>query len=108
MWPLIRSALLRPQAIVVLALLLLVTDALLSIFSPASAAAHPDRPHPASFPSARVLLAAPHDDDDWLLPVPPAGNSLQPFPTAELPALGQVTLGGTTCAPKAPLPIAAR
>ena len=41
MWPLIRNALLRPQTIVVLALLFLVTDALLAIFSPASAAAHP-------------------------------------------------------------------
>jgi outer membrane protein assembly factor BamB len=40
--------------------------------------------------------------------VPPAGNSLQPFPTAELPALGQVTLGGTTCAPQASAPTAGR
>jgi hypothetical protein len=44
MWHRIRTALLSPQAVVVLALLLLVTDALLSIFSPASAATHEDRP----------------------------------------------------------------
>jgi hypothetical protein len=31
--------------------------------------------------------------------VPPTGNS-RPFPTTEIPALQQVTLGGTTCAPK--------
>ena len=36
MWHRIRTALLSPQAIVVLALLFLVTDALLSIFSTAS------------------------------------------------------------------------
>jgi hypothetical protein len=36
MWRRIRAALLSPQAIVVLALLFLVTDALLSIFSTAS------------------------------------------------------------------------
>ena len=40
MWHRIRTAVLSPQAIVVLALLFLVTDALLSIFSPASAAMH--------------------------------------------------------------------
>ena len=34
MWRLIRTALLWPQAIVVLALLLLVTDALLAMLSP--------------------------------------------------------------------------
>jgi hypothetical protein len=39
MWHRIRTAVLSLQAIVVLALLFLVTDALLSIFSPASAAA---------------------------------------------------------------------
>jgi hypothetical protein len=60
MWSLIRTVLLRPQTIVVLALLFLVTDALLSIFSPASAAAHPDRLHPASFPGGETLLVAPH------------------------------------------------
>lgn len=38
MWRRIRTALLSPQAIVVLALLFLVTDALLAIFSPAGAA----------------------------------------------------------------------
>ena len=32
--------------------------------------------------------------------VKPAGNGQQPLPTAALPALQQVTLGGTTCAPK--------
>ena len=75
MWPLIRTALLRPQTIVVLALLFLVTDALLSIFSPASAAAHSDHLHPASFPGTETLLEAPHDDDDWLLPAKTyAGN----------------------------------
>jgi mono/diheme cytochrome c family protein len=31
--------------------------------------------------------------------VKPAGNGLQPLPTADLPALQQVQLGGTTCAP---------
>jgi hypothetical protein len=72
MWPFIRNALLRPQAIVVLALLFLVTDALLAIFSPASAAGHPDRLHPTSF--ARDC-------------VPPAGNFQQPLPTTDLPAL---------------------
>ena len=56
MWPMIRTALQRPQTIVVLALLFLVTDALLSMFSPASAAAHPDRLHPASFPGTETLL----------------------------------------------------
>jgi alcohol dehydrogenase (cytochrome c) len=30
--------------------------------------------------------------------VPPAGDGKQPFPTTDLPALRQVTLGGTTCA----------
>jgi cytochrome c1 len=50
MWPVIRTALQRPQTIVVLALLFLVADALLSILSPASAAAHPHRLHPSSFP----------------------------------------------------------
>jgi glucose dehydrogenase len=75
MWPLIRTVLLRPQTIVVLALLFLVTDALLSIFSPASAAAHPDRLHPADFPGTEMLLEAPYDDDDWLLPAKTyAGN----------------------------------
>jgi hypothetical protein len=48
----IRTALLRPQTIVVLALLFLVTDALLSMFSP------------ASFPGTETLLEAPHDDDE--------------------------------------------
>jgi hypothetical protein len=67
MWPFIRNALLRPQAIVVLALLFLVTDALLAIFSPASAAGHPDRLHPTSF--ARDC------------------NFQQPLPTTDLPAL---------------------
>jgi hypothetical protein len=38
MWHRIRTALLSPQAIAALALLFLVTDALLAIFSPASAA----------------------------------------------------------------------
>ncbi len=42
MWPSIRAVLLRPHTIVVLALLFLVTDALLSIFSPASAVTHPE------------------------------------------------------------------
>jgi hypothetical protein len=42
MWARIRTALLRPLTIVVLALLFLVTDALLSMFSPASTAAHPE------------------------------------------------------------------
>ncbi len=75
MWPFIRTVLLRPQTIVVLALLFLVTDALLSIFSPASAAVHRDRLHPASFPGTETLLEAPHDDDDWLLPAKTyAGN----------------------------------
>jgi hypothetical protein len=60
MWSLIRTVLLRPQTIVVLALLFLVTDALLSIFSPASAVAHSDRLHPASFPGRETLLVAPH------------------------------------------------
>jgi hypothetical protein len=32
--------------------------------------------------------------------VPPAGNGQQAFPTTDLPALQQVTLGGTTCPPK--------
>jgi hypothetical protein len=68
MWPLIRNALQRPQTIVVLALLFLVTDALLSIFSPASTVAHPQRLHLASCPSTETLLEAPHDADDWLLP----------------------------------------
>jgi alcohol dehydrogenase (cytochrome c) len=68
MWPVIRTALQRPQIIVVLALLFLVTDALLAIFSPASAAGHPDRLHPADFPGTETLLEAPDDDDDWLLP----------------------------------------
>jgi hypothetical protein len=31
--------------------------------------------------------------------VKPAGNDQQPFPTTDLPALQQVALGGTTCAP---------
>jgi alcohol dehydrogenase (cytochrome c) len=75
MWPFIRTALLRPQAIVVLALLFLVADALLAIFSPASAAGHPDRLHTASFPHTETLLEAPHDADDWLLPAKTyAGN----------------------------------
>jgi alcohol dehydrogenase (cytochrome c) len=75
MWPLIRTALQSPQTIVVLAVLFLVTDALLSIFSPVSAAAHPDRLHPANFPGTETLLDAPHDDDDWLLPAKTyAGN----------------------------------
>ena len=54
MWPLIRTALQRPQIIVVLAVLFLVADALLSMFSPESAAAHPDRPHPESFPGTEI------------------------------------------------------
>ena len=40
--------------------------------------------------------------------VPPSGTSQQPFPTTEIPALQQVTLGGTTCAPKASAPTARR
>ena len=32
--------------------------------------------------------------------VPPAGGGQQPFPTTDMPALQQVTLGGTTCPPK--------
>lgn len=68
MWPVIRTALQRPQIIVVLALLFLVTDALLAIFSPASAAGHPDRLHPADFPGTETLLEAPDDADNWLLP----------------------------------------
>jgi alcohol dehydrogenase (cytochrome c) len=32
--------------------------------------------------------------------VPPAGDGQQPFPTTDLPALQQVTMGGTTCPPK--------
>ena len=39
--------------------------------------------------------------------VPPADNS-KPFPTTAIPALQQVTLGGTTCAPKASVPTARR
>jgi mono/diheme cytochrome c family protein len=39
--------------------------------------------------------------------VPPAGNS-QPFPTTGIPALQQVTLGGTTCAPETSAPTARR
>src|ERR1700744_5185014 len=68
MWTRGRTVLLRPQTIVVLALLLLVTDALLSVFRPASAEGHPVRLHPANFPGTETLLEAPHDDDDWLLP----------------------------------------
>jgi alcohol dehydrogenase (cytochrome c) len=34
--------------------------------------------------------------------VKPAGNGQQPLPTTDLPALQQVTLGATTCAPKQP------
>jgi mono/diheme cytochrome c family protein len=40
--------------------------------------------------------------------VPPAGDSQQPFPTTDLPALQQVTLGGTTCQPKMSSPTASR
>jgi hypothetical protein len=32
--------------------------------------------------------------------VKPAGGGQQPLPTTDLPALQQVTLGATTCAPK--------
>ncbi|MDB6090809.1 MAG: Pyrrolo-quinoline quinone [Gammaproteobacteria bacterium] len=32
--------------------------------------------------------------------VPPAGGTLQPFPTTDLPSLQQVNLGGVSCAPK--------
>jgi hypothetical protein len=64
MWSLIRTALLRGQAIVVLALLFLVTDALLAIFSPESVAARPDRLQPVSSSSAETFLEAAHDDDD--------------------------------------------
>src|SRR5579859_2206797 len=75
MWSSFRTALVRPQTIVVLALLFLVTDALLAILSPASAAADPDQPHPADFPGSETLLEAPHDNDDWLLPAKTyAGN----------------------------------
>lgn len=31
------------------------------------------------------------------VPPPPADHSTQPFPTADLPALQQVQIGGTTC-----------
>jgi glucose dehydrogenase len=65
----------RLQTIVVLALLFLVADALLAIFSPASAAADPDSLHPTTLPGTETLLEAPHDDDDWLLPAKTyAGN----------------------------------
>jgi alcohol dehydrogenase (cytochrome c) len=75
MWPVIRTALQRPQIIVVLAVLLLVTDALLAILSPVSAAGHQERLRPESFPGAEALLEAPYDDDDWLLPAKTyAGN----------------------------------
>jgi glucose dehydrogenase len=75
MWLRIRTILLRPQTIVVLALLFLVADALLAIFSPASAAADPDGLHPTTLPGTETLLEAPHDDDDWLLPAKTyAGN----------------------------------
>jgi hypothetical protein len=57
MWSVIRAVLQRPQIIVVLALSFLVADALLAIFSPASAASQQDvrasrpnkchSPHPA-------------------------------------------------------------
>jgi hypothetical protein len=43
MWHRIRNILLHPQAIVVLALLFLVTDAVLSMFSASTAVVHPDR-----------------------------------------------------------------
>jgi hypothetical protein len=56
MWPVIRSVLLRPQTIVVLALLFLMTDALLSIFSPVNAAADPDR---IATQDCRVIALAP-------------------------------------------------
>jgi hypothetical protein len=68
MWRVIRTALLRPQAIVVLALLFLVTDALLAMFSTASAAPHAHCLQKASFPGAETLLEASHDDDERLLP----------------------------------------
>ena len=76
MWPVIRTALQRPQTIVVvLALLFLVIDAGLAILSPVSAASQPDGLHPADFPGTETLLEAPHDDDDWLLPAKTyAGN----------------------------------
>ena len=75
MWPVIRSALQRPQIVVVLALLFLAIDARLAILSPVSAASQPDGLHPADFPGTETLLEAPHDDDDWLLPAKTyAGN----------------------------------
>jgi hypothetical protein len=62
MWSRIRRALLRGQAIVVLALLFLVTDALLATFSPESSVAHPDSLQPASSPSTETFLEAAHGD----------------------------------------------
>jgi hypothetical protein len=64
MYSLIRRAVLRGQAIVVLALLFLVTDAVLAIFSPGSTAALPDSLQPPSSSSAETLLEAAHEDDD--------------------------------------------
>jgi hypothetical protein len=102
MWPVIRTALQRPQIVVILALLFLVTDAVLAIRSTVSAASDPDRLHPADFPGPETLLEAPHDDDDC---VPPSDPSL-PFPTTGIPTLQHVTLGGTTCPSQTSAPTA--
>jgi hypothetical protein len=89
MWPVIRTALQRPQIIVVLALLFLVIDAGLAILSPVSAANDPERLHPASFPGTQTLLEAPRD-----------------CRVTALDATTGVNRWNATCPPKTPAPSA--
>jgi alcohol dehydrogenase (cytochrome c) len=64
----IRMALQRPRTLGVLALLILVVVTLAALFEPSTASPEQFAAREASFPAAEMLLEAPHDDANWILP----------------------------------------
>ena len=71
----IRIALRRPQTIVWLALLLLITDALMAIFNTTTGSTQPVHPNLAGLPGTETLLEAAQDNGNWMLPAKTyAGN----------------------------------